>query len=33
MPAGRPVEDLEQAAETTAAFLEVREVRVSGVKG
>jgi hypothetical protein len=29
MPAGRPVEDLEQAAETTAAFLEVREVRVA----
>jgi hypothetical protein len=29
MPAGRPVEDLEQAAETAAAFLEVREVRVA----
>ena len=29
MPAGRPVEDLEAAAETTAAFLEVREVRVA----
>jgi hypothetical protein len=29
MPAGRPVEDLEHAAETTAAFLEVREVRVA----
>jgi hypothetical protein len=29
MPAGRPAEDLEQAAETTAAFLEVREVRVA----
>ena len=27
MPAGRPVEDLEHAAETAAAFLEVREVR------
>ena len=29
MPAGRPVEDLEHAAETAAAFLEVREVRVA----
>src|SRR4029453_11193248 len=29
MPAGRPVEDLEAAAETAAAFLEVREVRVA----
>jgi hypothetical protein len=29
MPAGRPVEDLEQVAETAAAFLEVREVRVA----
>jgi hypothetical protein len=29
MPAGRPVGDLEAAAETAAAFLEVREVRVA----